>query len=238
MGKNHSKFAPKNLPIQNITVNNIYNNCQINYNALQNNYNQYNNFGTKKPNSDCYCPICGEEFLKGKFVNSGKKKDYFDCRKCKVHQIDKYYFKCKNCESKFCTECPKANNYLPNYSCPLCGEQFLQGKGKFVNSGEKKDYFDCRKCNVHQIDKYYFKCKNCQSKFCTECPKVNNYLPNYSCPLCGEQFLQGKGKFVNSGEKKDYFDCRKCKTRQIDKYYFKCKNCQSKFCTECSMGYN
>ena len=92
MGKNHSKFAPKNLPIQNITVNNIYNNCQINYNAQQNNYNQYNNFWTKKPNSDCYCPICGEEFLKGKFVNSGEKKDYFDCRKCKVHQIEKVNF--------------------------------------------------------------------------------------------------------------------------------------------------
>ena len=188
--------------------------------------------------SGCCCPLCGEEFLKGNFRNSGEKKDYFDCRKCENHQVDEYYFKCGNCGSKFCTDCPKRNSYIPNYSCPLCGEQFSRGLGLLKNSGENKDYFDCRKCGNHQSNKYYFKCGNCGSKFCTRCPENNNYVPNYSCPLCGEQFLRGRGNFVNSGENKDYFDCRKCGRHESNKFYFKCNKCRGKFCTSCPQNKN
>ena len=101
--------------------------------------------------------------------SSGESKEYYVCWKCEQYQNNKYYFKCKNCGSKFCTKCPENNTYIPNYSCPLCGEQFSRGHGRFENCGESKDYYDCRKCGRYQNDKYYFKCKNCGSKFCTSC---------------------------------------------------------------------
>ena len=251
MGSKGSKVNNEEKTQQNIVYNNIINNGTINYNVQNNvqfqnyqpnnvqyqNYEQ-NNFKpqiqphTIKP-SNCCCPLCGEEFLKGRFINSGESKDYYDCWKCGRYQNDKYYFKCKNCENKFCTDCPKKVKYIPNYSCPLCGEEFLRGNGMFKSSGESKDYYNCRKCGSYKSDKYYFKCKNCGSKFCTKCPENNTYIPNYSCPLCGEEFSRGHGRFINSGESKDYFDCRKCGSYKSDKYYFKCKNCGSKFCTKC-----
>ena len=98
-----------------------------------------------------------------------KKKDYFNCRKCGEYKSNKYYFKCSVCKSKFCTNCPNNNNNIERYSCPLCGEPFLNGK--FENSGEKKDYFDCRTCGEYKSNKYYFKCYKCGGKFCTKCPK-------------------------------------------------------------------
>ena len=95
-------------------VYNVINNGTINYNE-QNNYQfqnyQQNNFQSQtylqinKP-SNCCCPLCGEEFLKGKFINSGESKDHFFCWKCEQYQNNKYYFKCKNSGSKFCTDCP------------------------------------------------------------------------------------------------------------------------------------
>ena len=106
----------------------------------------------------------------------------------------------------------------------------------FKSSGESKDYYNCRKCGSYKSDKYYFKCKNCGSRFCTKCPENNTYIPNYSCPLCGEQFSRGHGNFINSGESKDHYNCRKCEQYQNNKYYFKCKNCGSKFCTSCSQN--
>jgi len=233
MGSTSSRNLQRENPQQNVIINNGTINLYI-QNNFQYQNNQPNNYQslTHRPSS-CCCPLCGEEFLKGRFINSGESKDYFNCRKCGSYQNDKYYFKCKNCGSKFCTSCPKINKFIPNYSCPLCGEQFSRGNGRFINSGESKDYFTCRKCLSNQNDKFYFKCKNCGSKFCTRCPENNNNIPNYSCPLCGEQFSRGNGKFANSGESKDYFTCRKCGSNQNDKFYFKCKNCGSKFCTSC-----
>ena len=122
MGSKGSKNRKKEKQ-QQIVYNNIVNNGTINYNPQNNfqfqnyqptnfqyqNYEQ-NNFKpqiqphTIKP-SNCCCPLCGEEFLKGKFINSGESKDYYDCWKCGRYQNDKYYFKCKNCGSKFCTSC-------------------------------------------------------------------------------------------------------------------------------------
>ena len=109
---------------KNIAYNNIINNGTIFYNE-QNNFQPQIQPQAIKP-SNCCCPLCGEEFLKGKFINSGESKDYYDFWKCGRYQNNKYYFKCKNCGSKFCTDCPKKVNYIPNYSCPLCGEEFLK----------------------------------------------------------------------------------------------------------------
>ena len=39
-------------------------------------------------------------------------------------------------------------------ACPICGEPFNGGRGNFINSGERKDYFDCRKCGSHKRDDY------------------------------------------------------------------------------------
>ena len=224
-------------PRQNIMYNNIINNGVISYNS-QNNYPIQNirpvTFqGGRAKASNCCCPLCGEEFLKGRFFNSGEDTDYFNCRQCGQYQNQKYYFKCGNCRSKFCTTCPKKSNYIPDFSCPLCGEEFARGKGNLVNSGEDTDYFNCRKCGQYQNQKHYFKCKNCKSKFCTRCPENNTIVPNCSCPLCGEQFSRGRGNLVNSGEDTDYFNCRKCGQYQNQKHYFKCRNCGSKFCTKC-----
>ena len=48
------------------------------------------------------------------------------------YQNRKHFFIYKNCGSKFCTNCPKNNIYIPDYSCPLCGERFSKGKGNLV----------------------------------------------------------------------------------------------------------
>ena len=182
MGSKHSKRKKEQQQQQQqIVYNNIVNNGTINYNPQNNfqfqnyqptnfqyqNYEQ-NNFQSQmqpqinKP-SNCCCPLCGEEFSKGKFINSGENKDYYDCRKCGKYQSDKYYFKCNNCDNIFCTDCPKKVKNIPNYSCPLCGEQFLRGNGKFKSSGQKKSYYNCWKCGKYQSDKYYFKCNNCDN---------------------------------------------------------------------------
>ena len=121
MGSKHSKRKKEQQQQQQqqIVYNNIVNNGTINYNPQNNfqfqnyqptnfqyqNYEQ-NNFQPQptpqaiKP-SNCCCPLCGEEFLKGKFINSGESKDYYYCWKYDQYQNNKYYFKCKNCGSKF-----------------------------------------------------------------------------------------------------------------------------------------
>ena len=176
MGSSSSKSRQEEKQQQNILINNGIINVYV-QNNIQYQSNQAINFQSQinRPSS-CCCPLCGEEFLKGKFINSGESKSYFICRKCYSHQNNKYYFKCNNCESKFCTDCPKKNNYIPNYSCPLCGEQFSRGHGRFLNSGESKSYFICRKCESHLENKYYFKCETCESKFCTKCPENTIFI--------------------------------------------------------------
>ena len=161
--------ANNNITINQYTINNniTINNFNNNYSSNNTKYN--NNCRMKTKRTNCSCPICGEEFQNGRFINSGKEKDYFDCRNCGKHFSDKYYFDCLTCKSRFCIQCPSNQRKLLNYSCPLCGENFMNGR--FINSGQSKDYFDCRNCGKHFSDKYYFDCLSCGSRFCTNCPK-------------------------------------------------------------------
>lgn len=221
--------------IQN-NMNYIYQNegNYINNNNYQNEGNYVNNNHYIENLSECSCPMCGEKFANKKFVSSGEKKKNFKCRRCNNNFYNDYYFICKNCDTIYCTSCPYSNNSLIKYSCPMCGEQFLNGK--FKSSGQKTDSFKCRRCSNNFFKDYYFKCNNCDTIYCTNCPSNNNSLLKYSCPMCGEEYL--KGKLQNSGEKRKNFRCRKCNNDFYNDYYFICKKCDTIFCTSCPSSNN
>ena len=103
------------------------------------------------------------------------KKEHFDCLKCGEYQVGQSYFKCKICNSIFCSICPYKNDGL-GCNCPACGEKagnFFQG------SGYDNEHFDCLKCGEYQNGKTYFKCKKCKGIFCYKCPQNSNSNNNY-----------------------------------------------------------
>ena len=152
--------------IQNININNL---------TIKNDDSLIKNSNNKNTiiNSGCCCPSCGEPAGK-KFKGSGDDKEYFDCLKCGQNQFSKTYFKCKTCNSIFCSICPYKNDGL-RCNCPACGEK---AGNSFQGSGNDKEYFDCLKCGQNQFSKTYFKCKKCKGIFCYKCPQNSNSKNN------------------------------------------------------------
>ena len=220
----------------NIIIQNMTNN--INEMNIYNNLN-YKNGSNSNLTSGACCPSCNEP-SGNNFRGSGDQTEFFDCLKCGKHQSGKSYYKCKNCNGIFCTQCPFAqcpfnNNINKNnmnkslYSCPACGEP---SGSRFCGSGDQTEFFDCLKCGEHQLGKSYYKCKNCNGIFCSNCPQNYDAI-SASCPSCGEP--AGKG-FKGSGDQTEFFDCLKCGEHQSGKSYYKCKKCKGLFCYNCPFG--
>ena len=85
--------------------------------------------------------------------------------KCGESKLDENCFKCKICDSIFCSQCPH-KGYINGASCPSCNEP----AGNNFGGGGKK-YFNRMKCGESKLDENCFKCKVCNSIFCTQCPQ-------------------------------------------------------------------
>ena len=186
----------------NITINNNYNNCIIN-----NRFNNIENINRKIVNGVC-CPSCGEP-TGNNFGGDGK--NYFNCMRCGDSKYNENCFKCKNCNSIFCTQCPH-KGYSNGTSCPSCNEP----AGSNFGGGGKK-YFNCMSCGDSKYNENCFKCKNCNSIFCTQCPH-KGYSNGTSCPSCNEP----AGSNFGGGGKK-YFNCMSCGDSKYNENCFKCK---------------
>ena len=68
-----------------------------------NRLNNIENINRKIINGLC-CLSCGEP-TGNNFGGDGKK--YFNCMKCGESKLDENCFKCKVCNSIFCTQCPQ-----------------------------------------------------------------------------------------------------------------------------------
>ena len=235
VGRNRNNIIIQNMT-NNINEMNIYNNLN------------YKNGSNSNLTSGACCPSCNEP-SGNNFRGSGDQTEFFDCLKCGEHQSGKSYYKCKNCNGIFCTQCPfnnhriLKNKYNNNYSnnlasCPACGEP---SGTNFRGSGDKTEFFDCLKCGEHRSGESYYHCKICKGIFCAQCPFNNNINKNnmnkslYSCPACGEP---SGSRFCGSGDQTEFFDCLKCGEHQSGKSYYKCKICNGIFCSNCPQNYD
>ena len=80
--------------------NNYYNKCRIN-NLFYN--NNLENIINNKKNGIC-CLVCGEPG--GKNFGGGGKRHNNNCMKCGKKERYGEFFRCKICNSTFCSKCP------------------------------------------------------------------------------------------------------------------------------------